>query len=87
VPAPVGAEVAESLRGRRGIVRSALMEASASSPGPGSEIVLTNGHHHVELMASSLDASTLATKGNEQARIRRLPRLEPIAELPRAKHV
>jgi WD40 repeat protein/serine/threonine protein kinase len=57
------------------------------------EIVLTNAHKgEVYIMDASLDGSTLATKEldyseNAQVRIWRLPRLEPIAALPRAQHV
>jgi WD40 repeat protein len=51
---------------------------------------VTNAHNReVYLMDASLDGSTLATKGieDDHVRIWRLPRLEPIAKLPRAQHV
>ncbi len=64
-------------------------------PVVGSEMVVSNAHKAaVYLMDASLDGSTLATKGmrgpvNPEDRIRiwRLPRLEPIAELPHAQNV
>jgi WD40 repeat protein len=65
------------------------------NPGVGKEMIVSNAHKaEVYITESSLDGSTLATKGMEDAvnpedrvRIWRLPRLEPIAELPHAETV
>jgi len=64
-------------------------------PVVGKELVLSNAHPAaVYIMDASLDGSTLATKGMEdpvspegKIRIWRLPRLEPVAELPHAENV
>ena len=79
------------LPGGRGLVLGGF-DGSIRVVGPlvGQEIVVTNAHKgQVYLMDASLDGSTLVTKGIEdmQVRVWRLPRLEPVAELPRAIHV
>jgi len=83
------------IAGCRGLV-SGGSDGSIRVVGPlvGQEVVVTNAHQgEVYLMDASMDGSTLATKGvfkgapEDQIRIWRLPRLEAIAELPRAKHV
>jgi serine/threonine protein kinase/WD40 repeat protein len=83
------------LTGGRGLVLGGF-DGSIRVVGPvvGQEIVVTNAHKaEVYIMDASLDGSTLATKAmpnwhaDEPVRIWRLPRLEPIAELPRAQHV
>jgi len=79
------------LPGGRGLVFGGY-DGSIRVVGPvvGQEMVVTNAYtHQIYVMDASLDGSTLATKGewNEPVRIWRLPRLEPIAELPHAQNV
>jgi len=79
------------LAGSQGLVLGGY-DGSIRVVGPlvGEEIVVTNAHHgEVYLMDASSDGSTLATKGIEEDHVSiwRLPRLEPIAELPRADNV
>jgi WD40 repeat protein len=95
VPLPAGEPTSGVvLAGGRGLVLGGY-DGSIRVVGPlvGEEIVVTNAHNHeVYLMDASLDGSTLATKeirysDDAQVRIWRLPRLEPIAALPRAQSV
>jgi WD40 repeat protein len=92
VPLPAGPPASGVvLAGCRGLVLGGY-DGSIRVAGP-QGMVVTNAHKgEVYLMDASLDGSTLATKeliysDDAQVRIWRLPRLEPIAALPRAQHV
>ena len=92
VPLPAGPpHIGVVLAGCRGLVLGGYDGSiRAVSPLVGQEIVVTNAHKGVVyIMDASLDGSTLATKGmvDDQVRIWRLPRLEPIAELPHSQNV
>ena len=95
VPLPAGPPASVVvLAGCRGLVLGGY-DGSIRVAGPvvGQEMVVTNAHkREVYIMDASLDGSTLATKelifsDDAQVRIWRLPRLEPIAALPRAQNV
>jgi WD40 repeat protein len=83
------------LGGGRGIVLGGIDGSLRIFSSPlGEERVVSNAHGaEVYLMAVSMDGTTLATKGlrfdtrEERVRIWRLPGLELIAELPRARNV